>query len=113
MTYAKQHSFSLREKSKPVKFVLDRAHGNVISGWAMHPALPEQTVGLLIKINQEKEFPILANLHRRDLLSKQIHSTGNCGFILTLPENDRLYSSDTVTVPVKADGTKKKTRPRP
>jgi hypothetical protein len=74
----------------------------------MRPALPEQTVGLLIKINQEKEFSISANLHRRDLLSKQIHPTGNCGFILTLPENDRLCPGDIVTVLVKEDGTEKK-----
>lgn len=94
-----------------MKFILDKAEGNVISGWAMRLAFPEQTVRLMIKINHEKEFSILANLHRRDLLSKQIHPTGNCGFTLILPENDRLYPGDTVTVLAVEDdmGGKNKT----
>lgn len=102
--------FHLRPIRQNVKFVLDKAHGNRISGWAMHPRFPQQVVKLLIRISHEnefKEFTVLANLHRPDLLSKQIHLTGNCGFALFLPENDSLFPGDIVTVFNMGDGAKK------
>jgi ubiquinone/menaquinone biosynthesis C-methylase UbiE len=84
--------------SSQLKFVLDKAEGRRISGWAMYPQLPHQKIKLLIKINNKKEFVVNADLFRRDLLAKGIHPTGHCGFGLTLQEEDILRPGDNISV---------------
>lgn len=97
-SFYKRIYFHLRPVQQQAQFVLDKAQGNQISGWAMHLKYSQQEITLLIKINDEKEFITVANRHRPDLLSKSIHPTGNCGFALTLPATDTLSAGDTVEV---------------
>lgn len=82
---------------------LDKAQGNRISGWAMYSQAPKQVAKLLIKINDDREFVVLADHFRQDLLSKSIHPTGNCGFVLTLPAENVLRPGDTVSTRVVGD----------
>jgi hypothetical protein len=109
-SFYKRVYFHLRPMQQQARFVLDKALGDKISGWAMYPKLPQQEITLLIRINDDKEFVIIANRHRHDLLSLGIHPTGNCGFALTLPTGDMLSANDTISVYV-AGGSKDKRTP--
>lgn len=90
--------FHLRPIQLDPRIVLDRAQDNKISGWAIYSQAPERVAKLLIKINDSKEFVVLANSFRQDLLDKGFHPTGDCGFALTLPATDVLSPGDTVSV---------------
>jgi hypothetical protein len=85
------------------KGVLDKARGNRISGWAMYSQTPKRVARLLIKVNDDKEFAILADHFRQDLLDKGIHPTGKCGFVLTLSAEDILRPGDIVSMRVIDD----------
>lgn len=89
--------FHLRPIWIDKKFVLDRAQGNTISGWAMYLATPQREMKLLIKV-KDKDFFVVADGFRPDLLKKGIHPTGNCGFTLKLSAEDALSPNDTVYV---------------
>lgn len=89
--------FHLRPIRVDKRFVLDKAQGNTISGWAMYSATPHRKMQLLIKV-KDKEFFVVADRFRSDLLQKGIHPTGNCGFLLKLPAEDILFPSETVYV---------------
>lgn len=85
------------------KGVLDEARGNRISGWAMYSQAPHRVANILIKINDDREFVILADRFRKDLLDKGIHPTGKCGFLLTLPVESTLRPRDTISLRVAGD----------
>lgn len=90
--------FHLRPIRQDTRFILDEAKGNKIRGWAVSRKSPEKTIKLLIKIRNNTEFYVQANQFRKDLLAKGIHPNGNCGFNLTLSEEDSLIPGDAVAV---------------
>lgn len=90
--------FHLRPRQPKVRYALDIANGNKISGWAMYTSKPHQPVKLLIRVNHSKDFIVPAHLYREDLLTKSIHPTGKCGFMVMLSEKDFLIPGDNVSL---------------
>jgi hypothetical protein len=90
---------------------LDEARGNRISGWAMYPKAPKRLAKVLIKINDDREFVVVADHFRQDLLDKGIHPTGKCGFVLTLPAEGVLRPGDAVSIHVDGDNKDLKNSP--
>ena len=93
------------------KGVLDIARGDRISGWAMYPKAPKRPAKVLIKINDDREFVVVADHFRQDLLDKGIHPTGRCGFELTLPAVGILRPGDAVRIHVDGDNKDLKNSP--
>lgn len=85
------------------KGVVDTAEGNRIAGWAMYPQMPQKVAEVRIRINNDREFLVIADRFRPDLLNKQIHPTGNCGFLLTLSAENSLRPGDVVSMRVVGD----------
>ncbi len=83
--------------------IVDAVQTNRISGWAMYPQAPDQSAKILVEINNNREFVVIANHFRQDLLDTHIHPTGKCGFILVLSDKDALHPGDTVSVRVAGD----------
>lgn len=85
------------------KGVVDRVGSDKISGWAMYSQAPKRLAKVLIKINDDREYVVVADHFRQDLLDKGIHPTGKCGFLLTLAAEDILRTGDTVSMRVVGD----------
>ncbi|CAE6518399.1 conserved hypothetical protein [Nitrosomonas nitrosa] len=83
--------------------IVELVDSKIISGWAMHTQDKNRPAKVIIRINNEFEFSVIANFFRQDLLDKGIHPTGKCGFMLTIPTENSLHPNDIVTVRVVGD----------
>jgi len=78
---------------------LDRVTGEIVTGWAARPGSHDSFVIRFI-INDEKEFKVLADHPRPDVMEKGIHKNGRCGFRLKIPD---LVTGDRVRAFIEPD----------
>lgn len=75
---------------------LDRLRPDLVQGWAFSESEPEHPVNVSLFVNQELLSSQQTSIHRKGLLEKGRHPTGNCGFRFRL--NDSLKHGDEVSV---------------
>ncbi|GAB6142402.1 hypothetical protein JCM14076_31310 [Methylosoma difficile] len=82
--------------------IVDKITVDRIYGWAIYKKRPNKPVKLIITINNNRVYEVIADQLRIGLKNKGIHSTGRCGFDLKLIGNQVLKPGDLVSV--RADG---------
>ena len=78
--------------------VITEKHCN---GWAFYVHRPEVPAKIKVYVNGNMVGETLANLHRKDIKEKGIHSTGNVGFSFTFPSP--IKESDKIEVWVEGE----------
>lgn len=85
-----------------IKGYVDNIGNRFISGWVMREG-QKGPVWVQVWVNGKKIRAAKAVIHRRDIFSNKIHSSGNCGFHF---KNLRIRVKDTVVVKVGAEQIK-------
>lgn len=79
----------LSESNLQPKYCIDNISSNAVSGWCFLQAAPNRKLKLKLKLGSSKllrEYEI--NLLRQDLLDKELHPTGICGFNIDLTSQE-------------------------
>lgn len=79
---------------------LDRVTASQIRGWALDADAAALPVQLEVRINGHFFSTVVAEKHRPDVAAKNLHPTGNCGFVIDLQPDQQLGAADLVSVRV-------------
>jgi hypothetical protein len=85
------------------KGAVNKVESRRISGWAFFPKRPSSPVRVNLFVNDRLISNTEAILHRKDLLEKKLHPSGNCGFKFLLDEAQKLVEGDKVQIRAVGD----------
>ena len=93
----------LAESNLQPKYCIDIVSTNTIKGWCFLQAAPNRQ--LKLKLKHKSTLKVLreyeSNILRQDLLEKQIHPTGKCGFDINItPREFELIKTNSIKIVV-------------